>query len=172
MPRYKPATAERKAKSLVKTCIENGLNENRIAKKLGISQQAVNQRLNRAPVQKTLQEVIDKNLRQAGISQRKVYKRLDEELDATRTISAVISPDGKQKDANGQTCDFVEVIDYGARDKAIDKTLTLMGHLKHNGKGDVIANITNILNLKNYPEIDPATRRRILDRVGTGRSEV
>ena len=137
MPKYKPETAELKAKTLVKTCIKNGLNQNRIAKELGVSQQAIQQRLKHPAVQKELQKVIDRNLRKAGITYSKVYKRLDEQLDATRTISAVVSPDGKDMDANGQTCDFVEVPDWTARDKAIDKSLTLMGHIKHvNGKNE------------------------------------
>jgi len=137
MPKYKPETAALKAKNLIKPYLKAGLNQHRLAAMEGVSQSAINQRLKHPAVQKELQKVIDRNLRKAGITYSKVYKRLDEQLDATRTISAVVSPDGKDMDANGQTCDFVEVPDWTARDKAIDKSLTLMGHIKHvNGKNE------------------------------------
>jgi len=144
MPKYRPETAKLKAKHLAKTCLRNNLNQNRMAKELGISHQAVNQRLQKAPVQKTLQNIIDRNLKRAGITQGKVYKRLDQQLDATRVISAMVNPDGKDKDANGQTCDFIDVPDWNARDRAINKSLTLMGHIKQtngNGKGTSILQV-------------------------------
>lgn len=93
--------------------------------------------LQKPTIQKTIQDARDKNLKKAGITLTKVYKRLNEELDAVnrRVISAIISPTGKQQDATGQTCDFIEVdiIDHRARDRAIEKCLVLMGHLKQNG---------------------------------------
>ena len=144
MPRYRPETARAKAKQLTKIYLQNHQDGARTAKVMGTTRQNVCQRLQKAPVQKTLQDIIDRNLKRAGITQIKVYKRLDQELDATRVISAVISPDGRDRDANGQTCDFIDVPDWNARDKAIDKSLTLMGHIKQtngNGKGTSILQI-------------------------------
>jgi hypothetical protein len=143
MPNYKPEIKKARAKILAKDCIKSRLNQSTVARKLGVSHQAINQRIHRAPVQKTLQEMINRNLKRAGISATKVYKRQYEQLDGTRIISAVVSPDGKDKDANGQTCDFIEVPDNNARDKAIERCLTLMGHLKqHNGKNETHLHLT------------------------------
>jgi predicted transcriptional regulator len=144
MPRYKPSTEKAKATRLIKLHSKTGFNQTRVAELEGVSPSAINHRLNREPVQKTLQDIILKNLKQAGTSMQKVYKKNNEQLNATRTISAVISPEGKQKDANGQTCDFVEVQDWNAVDKAINRTLILVGHLKQsngNGKGVSVINI-------------------------------
>jgi hypothetical protein len=137
MPRYRPETAEAKAKHLIKSYTECNLNQSRLAKREGVSQSAINQRLTHTPgAKKTLQDVINQNLQKAGTTAFKIYKVNDKQLKATRTISAVVSPDGKQKDANGQTCDFVEVPDWNAIDKAVTRSLNLMGHLKQaNGNG-------------------------------------
>lgn len=146
MPKYRPETAKRKAETLTKLHIQNGLNQSRVAKIEGVTPSAINHRLQQPLVKKTLQDTINKNLQKAGITQCKVYRKLNEELDATRVISAMVSPDGKDKDANGQTCDFIDVPDWHARDKAIDKSLTLMGHIKTvngNGKGHVLIQIIN-----------------------------
>lgn len=135
MPRYRPETEKAKAENLTKLQLENGMNQARVAKIEGVTRSAINHRLSRSPVQRTLQDTINSNLKRAGIIARKVYKRLDAQLDATRVISAMVSPNGKDKDANGQTCDFIDVPDHNARHKAIETCLTLMGHLKPiNGK--------------------------------------
>jgi len=144
MPRYRPETAKAKAKELARIVIKNRLSQTKTARELGCTPQNIQQKVNREPVQKTLQDIISRNLKQAGTSMRKVYRVNDKQLSATRTISAVISPEGKQKDANGQTCDFVEVPDWNAIDKAVNRTLILVGHLKqsnNNGKGVSVINI-------------------------------
>jgi hypothetical protein len=149
MPKLRPETARARASKIIKDYSEAGFNQSRLAEKKGVSQANISQCLNRLPVKKTLQDIINENLKKAGTTLRKVYRINDEQLSATRTISAVISPDGKQKDANGQSCDFVEVPDWIARDKALDRTFVLMGHIKHtngNGKGGVSAIIINIRN--------------------------
>ena len=117
-----------------------------MAKALDKDPSTINRNINRKPTQKTLHDTIVKNLQRAGTSIRKVYKKNNEQFGATRTISAVITPDGKQKDATGQTCDFVEVPDWNAIDKAINRTLIMVGHLKQkndNGKNNIaVAEIT------------------------------
>ena len=143
MPKLTPETEEIKSKRLTNLYIKTG-SQKRVAELEGVTKQAINQRFHKPAVKKALQEIINQNLERAGITQTKVYRKLDEQLDATRVISAVVSPDGKDMDANGQTCDFVDVPDNTARDKAIDKCLTLMGHIKQvngNGKGVSIVNI-------------------------------
>lgn len=146
MPKYRKEIAEAKAKNLSKAYINADLNQTTLAQREGVTSQAINQRINRAPVQKTLQDIIDKNLKKAGITAKKVYNRINEELDATRVISATVTPDGKQRDATGQTCDFIEVPNHYIRDKGIEKCLTLMGHIKQNGKnGHGGVSIMNII---------------------------
>ena len=120
MPKLLPATEKLRTKNLVKSCIKNGLNQSELARQIGVSQQAINQRVNRAPVQKTLQAEINKCLSRAGISRSKVYRKLDEQLEAK---DKGIFPD------------------HIARDKAIGKCLNLMGHIKQvndNGKGATV----------------------------------
>ncbi len=70
---------------------------------------------------------------EAGISDRKLVKKLAEGLDATKVISAVlIAPSGEEmKEASGATKDFIEVPDFIARHKYIESGLKLRGHLKN-----------------------------------------
>ena len=158
MPKIRKETAENKAKVFTTLYLQNKRSQKRVAEIEGVTRQAINGRLKQPLIQKTLQDTIDRNLKRAGITQSKVYKRLDEQLDATRTISAVVSPNGKDKDANGQTCDFIDVPDWHARDKAIDKSLTLFGHIKQtngNGKGNLIIQIIHGYRNNNTSPVSP-----------------
>lgn len=114
MPKLKPSTAKAHTSNLVKACLENDLNQAKTAKKLGVTRQAVQDRFQKPEAQEMLQDIINKNLAQAGISRKKVYRRLNSQLDAKAH---------KQPDNN-------------SRLKAIDRSLELFGDIKRNGNND------------------------------------
>ncbi len=58
MPKYTEKTARNRAISLVKPLIRNGFNESKTARELGITPQAVNERLRHKPVRDVLQEFL------------------------------------------------------------------------------------------------------------------
>jgi len=59
MPRYTKETAEAKAAILIKPYIRNGLDQSKTARELGVTSEAINQRLKRKPVQDYLRRFID-----------------------------------------------------------------------------------------------------------------
>ena len=59
MPKYTALTAERKAESLAKPFLRNNCNIAKTARELGVTPQAINQRLSHKPVQDTLQKYIN-----------------------------------------------------------------------------------------------------------------
>jgi len=132
MPKYRPETAKMKAESLVKPLIRNGLNESKTARELGITPQAVNERLRHKPVQDALQRYINSP---------KLKKRLievaEEGLKANKVISCnVIALDGEgMKDANSMTKDFVDVPDHQSRHRFWHDLCHAGGILKTNGEG-------------------------------------
>lgn len=83
MPRLKPETAELRAANLVKACIDNGLNQSALARKEGVTQQAINSRFKHLPVQTPLQEA----LRKIGITTEYKARKFKELLESTRLQS-------------------------------------------------------------------------------------
>lgn len=69
----------------------------------------------------TMRDLMDK----MGLTDEKILGKIDEGLEATRTISAISS-----KQANGQTQDFIDVPDYHVRHKYTETALKLKGHLR------------------------------------------
>lgn len=64
---------------------------------------------------------ISSALEEAGITDQKLLKKLDEGLEAQRVISAV----NTKKQATGATTDFIEVPDYTVRHKYLETALKL-----------------------------------------------
>ena len=124
MPKYKKANKKAKAKLLSKTFIKNGFSQVKTAKELGITSQAVGQQVSQPIVQDAIQEYLD-----SPKLKNKLISVADEGLSATRVISAVVFPDGKDKDATGQSCDFIEVPDHNARHKYWRDLMTAIGKL-------------------------------------------
>lgn len=130
MPRYTKETAERKAASLVKPLIRNGFNESKTARELGVTPQAINERLKRKPVQDALRNWIDSpalKKRLVGVAQ--------EALRATRMTKNGNKPD------------------HDARHKYWHDLVTAGGVLKNDGSGGVkvINIIHNYRKEKNAP---------------------
>lgn len=155
MPKLTPAVDNLRATNIAKRLHEKNGNAAAVAKELGCSRQNVNQTKKRPAVRKALQQIINKNLKKAGISTEKVYSTLADELEANKVISCnVIASDGEgMKDANSMTKDFVDVPDWQARDKALDKCLKLMGHIKQPGvdEGPSLTNINVFYGYRTNP---------------------
>ncbi len=132
MPRYTPEVAEAKAKNLIKPYIRNGLNQSALAKELGVTSEAINQRLKRKPVQDALRRYIDSPKLKA-----KLIKVAEEGLSANKVISCnVIANDGEgMKDANSMTKDFIDVPDHQSRHRFWHDLVTAAGVLKINDNG-------------------------------------
>ena len=132
MPRYTKETAEAKANLLIKPYIRNGLNQSATAKELGVTSEAINQRLKRKPVQDALQRYLN-----SPKLKEKLIKVANEGLSANKVISCnVIANDGEgMKDANSMTKDFIDVPDHQSRHKFWHDLLTAAGVLKETGKG-------------------------------------
>lgn len=120
MPKYLPKTAKLKRKKLIKTYIEAGLNQSELARRRGVSQSAINQQVTKPEVQDTLREYLNSD----GLK-RELIKVAKEGLKANKVISAMSG-----KDANGKTCDFIDVPDHTSRHKFWHDLLTTAGVLK------------------------------------------
>ena len=130
MPKYKASTAKLKAKKLVKAYSKAGFNQSRLAKREGVSQAAIHDRLSKAPVQKTLIALANK----MGLSDRRLVKKHNQLLDAKRTQSCDVyiqNENGKYK-VNENSNDFIEVDDNQAQANALKLAYQIKGHLKDN----------------------------------------
>ncbi len=133
MPRYRPETARIRAENLVKPLLANNLNEAAVARQQGVTRQAINQRLQRKPVQDALQRYIN-----SPKLKKKLIEVAQEGLSANKVISCnVIAPNGEgMKDANSMTKDFVDVPDHQARHKFWHDLCVAGGVLKTNGESE------------------------------------
>jgi predicted transcriptional regulator len=139
MPRYSKATQALKGTRLIKPYIKNGFNQSALARAEGVTQSAINQRLNQKPVQDILQKFLNSSkLKKTLIDVAK------EGLHANKVISCnVISSDGEgMKDANSMTKDFVDVPDHQSRHKFWHDLMIGSGAIKTDGsKGVTIVNV-------------------------------
>jgi len=108
MPKLKKSTAKRKAKKLIKDYAKAGFNETELARREGVSQPAIHQRLNRSFVQESLKDILE----ETGLTDDALVKIMKDGLKAKK---------GKAKD-------------HYARHKFLCTILELKGHLK---KGDL-----------------------------------
>jgi len=70
MPKYKPFTEKIKAKEMSKVYIDSGLNQHETARRLYTSEQNINKKVNRMPVQQAISEQLDK----AGLTDDQLTK--------------------------------------------------------------------------------------------------
>ena len=125
MPKYTKATERAKAKKLAKTCIENNFNQSAIARKEGISHQAVNQRVNRQPVQDCLAEFLE--------SKELKKKLIDiglEGLEAKKPIGATILMDDDGKTVKAPDEGAIAVKDFAVRHKYWHDLMIASGGIK------------------------------------------
>lgn len=76
-----------------------------------------------------------------GLTEHKLILKVQEGLDATRSISAIAGTE-----ANGGTVDFVDVPDYAVRHKYLETSLKLKGKLQKDSSTNIqINNVIPIL---------------------------
>jgi hypothetical protein len=70
-------------------------------------------------------------LEQVGITDKIIAEKTKESLDATKVISCniFIDKDGKMKEADGQSNDFIEVPDYPTRLNTLKFAAQIKGHI-------------------------------------------
>ena len=90
MPKYRPETAKAKATKLIKAYQKAGLSQTKLAKEEGVTKEAINQRLKKAPVQQTMAEILDK----AGVTDTYLGDKIKEGCEASETI---VHGKGKKK---------------------------------------------------------------------------
>jgi len=104
-------------------------------------------------------------LEKAGLTDTYLAKIIQDGVEATRVISAMVSPTGKQKDANGQTCDYIDVPDWSVRHKFIETALKLREKFSDKPLVDQsIKQIVQIYRPEPYSKQDMATTSRATNR--------
>ena len=108
MPKREKKTAKVRAKQLVKTCLKHKMNQTDVAEELGVTKQAIQQRLQQPIVIKTFAEVMEK----AGITDEKLAEKMDEGLESVKVIGYL-----------------QQTPDMPTRHKYLTTALTIKGHL-------------------------------------------
>jgi len=136
MPKLKKQTEKARAAKFIKIYKKNGMSQTKTAKELKVTQPAVAAQLKRPAVAKALQQIIDANMKSAGITAIRVYTQLSNQLKAK-------SPFGEGENMYP---------DWNAQDKARKYALKLMGHLKEDtGPGPNGINLVQIF----LPQVKP-----------------
>jgi acid stress-induced BolA-like protein IbaG/YrbA len=136
MPKYTQETARLKAQQLIKPYIRNGLNQSAVAKELGVTSEAINQRLQHQPVKDALREYINSPKLKA-----KLIEVATEALRAKKYTKKGSKPD------------------HDARHKYWHDLVIAGGVLKENGKG---LNATIIVTIGNKPGLLSPTEAGII----------
>ncbi len=101
---------------------------------------------------KAWQELMNKHF-----SDERIASKIDEGLEATRTISATVmvksnDPTVKSKQANARDVDFIDVPDYAVRHKYVETSLKLKGRLKDKEEPTELPNMV-VFNI--YGDVQP-----------------
>ena len=138
MPKLRPETEKIKASNIVKDLQKNGMSQSKLAKKEGVTRQAIHQRLQRNYVKVAFEDLLEKS----GVSDKKLAETISNGIDAEKSVSADILVD-----ENGQVKkDFdnygaVMVPDWPSRHKFVQTALQLKGHIKD---GNITINNNNL----------------------------
>ena len=132
MPKREKKTAKVRAKQLVKTCLKHKMNQTDVAEELGVTKQAIQQRLQQPIVKKTFAEIMEK----AGITDEKLAEKMDEGLESVKVIGYLHQykqdKDGntsKAKPEEAVSNEFIDTPDMPTRHKYLTTALTIKGHL-------------------------------------------
>jgi len=176
MPKLRPETARARAKKLIKSYSATGLNQSELARLEGVSPSAINQRLNKAHVQKTFAEIMDSN----GLEDAMLVEKIKEGLEATKVISAFVivkpdkdgegkeagmqspNPEVRSMSADGKTVDFIDIPDYRTRHLYLHTALEAKKIIKPPANGGGMQVSAVIFNIGNPSMIlSPAEERLI-----------
>ena len=125
MPKYTPAREQIEAKKVAKSFLSKG-SSSAIARARGTTPQNESKKLRRKPVRDALQKYLD-----SPKLNKELIRVAKEGLEANRVISAV----NTNKEANGASCDFIDVPDHNARFKFWNGLMMSKGKIKQNGNG-------------------------------------
>ena len=125
MPKYKPKTAELKARKLAKTCLKNNLNNAKTARQLGVTKQAIQQQVNQPAVQDALQEYLD-----SVELDNEMVEVARAGLRAKKPIGATILIDKDGEVIKAEDVGAIEVPDHNAIHKFWHDLVQIKGKLK------------------------------------------
>jgi hypothetical protein len=101
-----------------------------------------------------------RELRRSGLTRKYYREKLKSLCDATKPISCIVAH-GKEKDADSQTTDFIEVPDNAVQLKATIEVIKLWGDYpaekkELSGPGGIPINpLPLVVNLINEPDVEP-----------------
>lgn len=145
---------------LIKTYQKNGQNQHKTAKALKVSQPAVNQALKRPEVQKTLAQINEDALKEAGAHLAKVYQRAAEGLDAYKVIPGMkLTLGGDKPEEEGIRAVQSTAPDFKERRESVKLCLQLVQRLDQKDQDESLG-IQNIFNFF-IPSKEPI--RNIID---------
>ncbi len=136
----KKSTKKLRAKKLTKAYIKSGLNQKKLAKKLGVTRQTINKKIHKPEVQDCLKKYLD-----SASLRKELISVAQDGLSATKTVVIV----GKDKTK-------IKIItDHYARHKYWHDLMSSTGNLKETGTGpvkiitigDIIAQIGDMENV-------------------------
>lgn len=116
MPKHTDYIAKAKARRLTKLYAQKGLNQAAVAREEGVSRQAINQRIHKDAVIKTMSEILDR----AGITDDFLAEKLKEGINA---VECRFVKKGKK---------FVlkNIKDFGTRHKYVVTALEVKKHIR------------------------------------------
>jgi len=143
MPRLRPETEKQRIQSLIKLHSKKGFNQTRTAEELGITQSALNRRLNRPPVQKALEDQIAKAAKKAGINITWLLKKYKTGADTAGKVIGYLhqykkTENGKIEKAEPEEVvsnEFIDTPDWNVQRLYLRDIAEIMKWIKSNGNG-------------------------------------
>ena len=140
MPKYTKKIQKEKDNKIIKDYIDSGFNQNEMAKRLGITQSAVSQRLARLEKTGTFSQILE----EYGITDIELAKTMKAGLEATKVVGYL---NNKTQGTEKVSDEFVEVPDHHCRHRYLETALEVKGHIRQNNtKANVAAVIINFGN--------------------------
>ena len=137
MPTYKPETEKAKAENLTKLYLEENMSQIAVAKREGVTKQAIHQRIHRPAVQSVLQKYFESEK-----LNKRLVKVAKEGLRANRIIQDKLD-NIEDEETNSST-----IPDHNVRHKFWRDILIIKGKLKPNGNGKGVSVSNVIINIR------------------------
>jgi len=163
-------------RELLRVVTDSGFNQSEAARRIGMSPQAVNKRLNKPRLKKTFAQLLEKDKR---TNAKALCETMAEGLNATKVISAQVivtpnkagslekdTPEVKELIADEKSTDFIDIPDYATRHKYLVTALEVRSDIhQHQGNGGssvtaVYINIRNPAGLLTEAETEHLSHER------------
>lgn len=153
MPRLRPETERARAIKLTKDYIKTNLNQTRLAEKEGVTSQNINQRLARVPVQKTLDEHIQRVAKKIGINLTWLLRKYKIGAEEAEKIIGYLHQYKKNKGGNIEkikpdevvSSEFITTKDWLCQRLYLRDIAEIMKWIKTNGKNGNSVSVINII---------------------------